>query len=172
MEVDKIHKAILEQNQKHFHQADDTPFAGGAESTVLYDLLGYTGMSKAAKDVVDGTFLEKYGNEMNVLPETEQVIWELSLPEEIKVLSKKMDYEITKKSLILGFKGWKQSMSMSPSGHHLRHYKAIINNPDLKKQDPEKAHLQEWETNFVEALVQLLNLPFDTDLHQNIGAHW
>jgi hypothetical protein len=64
----------LERNKKYFHQADDTPFAGGAENMVLYDLLGYTGMSKAAKDMVDGTFLEKYGDEVNVLPEMEQVI--------------------------------------------------------------------------------------------------
>jgi hypothetical protein len=77
LEVDKIHKAILERNKNHFHQADETPFAGGAENTVLYDLLGYTGMSKVAKDVVEGTFLEKYGDKLgDILPETEQVICE------------------------------------------------------------------------------------------------
>jgi hypothetical protein len=58
LEVDEIHKAILEWNQHHFHQADDTPFAGGAEDTILYDLLGYTVMSKAAKDMVDSKFME------------------------------------------------------------------------------------------------------------------
>jgi hypothetical protein len=59
LEVDDIHKTILEQNQCHFHQADDTPFSGGTENTVLYDLIGYMGMSQAAKDVVDGTFMMK-----------------------------------------------------------------------------------------------------------------
>jgi hypothetical protein len=54
--VDDIHKALLEQNRKHFHQADETPFAGGAENLVLYNLLGYTGMSKAAREVVNGSF--------------------------------------------------------------------------------------------------------------------
>jgi hypothetical protein len=58
LEVEDIHKAILERNKRHFHQADETPFAGGAENTILYDLIGYTGMSQAAKDVVEGTFLE------------------------------------------------------------------------------------------------------------------
>lgn len=43
-------------------------------------------MSKAAKDVVEGTFMEKYGDELGyILPETEQVIRELAMPEEIKV---------------------------------------------------------------------------------------
>jgi hypothetical protein len=74
LEVADIHKAILERNQQHFHQADDTPFEGGAEDTILYDLLGYTGMSKAAKDMVDGTFMEKYCGKCDLLPETEQVI--------------------------------------------------------------------------------------------------
>jgi hypothetical protein len=160
LEVDAIHKAILERNKKHFHQADETPFTGGAENTVLYDLIGYTGMSQAAKDVVDGTFLVKYGDKLgNILPETEQVICKLSIPEEIKVLGKKIDTEISKEDFISGFKGWKESTSTSPSGQHLGHYKAIVNDPDLKKQDPEKSHLQEWSTNFVSCLVKLLNIP-------------
>jgi hypothetical protein len=116
-------------------------------------------MSKEAKDVVKGTFLEKYGDELDILPETEQVIWELAMPEEIKVLGKKIDHEITVEDFISGFKKWVESMSTSPLGHHLGHYKAIVTNPDLKKQDPEKEHLRACKTNFVEALVKMMNLP-------------
>jgi hypothetical protein len=84
-EVEDIHKAILEWNKCHFHQADETPFTGGAKNTILYDLIGYTGMSQAAKDVVKGTFLEKHGNKLkNLLLETEQLIKEMAMPEEIK----------------------------------------------------------------------------------------
>jgi hypothetical protein len=88
LDIDNIHKAILEWNKEHFHQADKTPFAGGAENTVVYDLIGYTGMSQAAKDVVDGTFPAAYGVKLgNILPEKEQVICKLSMSEEIKVLA-------------------------------------------------------------------------------------
>jgi hypothetical protein len=84
---------------------------------VLFDLIGYTGISQAAKDVVDGTFLPKYGDELgNILPKTEQEIDELSMPEEIKVLGKKIDTEILEEDFISGFKGWKESTSTSPSG--------------------------------------------------------
>jgi hypothetical protein len=93
------------------------------------------------------------------LPETEQVIKELAMPEEIKVFGKKIDCEISEEDFLLGIKGWKESTSTSPSGRHLGHYKAIITDPDLKKQDPEKSHLRERETNFVSALVKMLNLP-------------
>jgi hypothetical protein len=141
LEVNEIHKAILEWNQHHFHQADDTPFAGGAEDTILYNLIGYTGMSKAAKDIVDGTFMGKYGDKCDILLETEQIIRELVLPEEIKVLGKKIDSKISEEDFIDGFKGWKESTSTSPSGHHLGHYKTIVTDPDLQQQMPEKSHL-------------------------------
>ena len=99
LEVEDIHHALLERNRKHFHQSDDTPFVGGAENMVLYDLLGYTGMSKAARDVVDGTFLEKYGDDLgNILPETEQVIKELAMPEEIKVLVRRLTAKSQRKT--------------------------------------------------------------------------
>ncbi len=102
-------EAILEWNQQHFHQADDTLFAGGAEDTILYDLLGYTGMRKAAKDsMVDGTFMEKYGDKCDLLP-AEQVIRELAMPEEIKVLGKKIHSKISDDDFIDGFKKWKET---------------------------------------------------------------
>jgi hypothetical protein len=103
--------------------------------------------------------LEKYGNELDILLETEQVIQELAMPEEIKVLGKKIDHEITVEDFISGFKKWVESTSTSPSVRHLGHYKAIVMDPDLKKQDPEKEHLRACKTNFVEALVKMINLP-------------
>jgi hypothetical protein len=117
-------------------------------------------MSQAAMDVVEGTFLEKYGNELkDILPESKQLIKELLMPEEIKVLGKKIDCEITEEDFISAFKAWKESTSTSPSGRHLGHYKAIIYDPDLKKQDPETQHIRERKTNFVEALVKVINVP-------------
>jgi hypothetical protein len=117
-------------------------------------------MSQAAMDVVEDTFLEKYDNELkDLLPETEQLIKELSMQEEIKVLGKKIDCKITEEDFISEFKAWKESTSTSPSGRHLGHYKAIVYDPDLKKQDPETHHLRECKTNFVEALVKVINIP-------------
>jgi hypothetical protein len=40
LEVEDIYKAILESNKSHFHQANKTPFTGGAKNTILYDLIG------------------------------------------------------------------------------------------------------------------------------------
>jgi hypothetical protein len=86
------------------------------------------------------------------------VIHELAMPEEIKVLGKKIESEISEDDFISGFKCWKESTSTSPSGCHFGHYKAIVNDPDLKKQSPSDDHLHKLETNFVQALVKLLNI--------------
>jgi hypothetical protein len=52
----------------------------------------------------------------DILPEMEQVIQELSMPEKIKVLGKKIETEISEEDFMSGFKGWKESTSTSPSG--------------------------------------------------------
>jgi hypothetical protein len=76
---------------------------------ILYELTGYTGMSQAAKAVVDGTFMEKYSDELgNILPETEQVIQGLAMPEEIKSLGRRMIMKSLRKTLFLGSRGGKR----------------------------------------------------------------
>jgi hypothetical protein len=52
----------------------------------------------------------------DILPKTEQVIREQSMPKEIKVLEKKIKTEISEEDFISGFKGLKESTSTSPSG--------------------------------------------------------
>ena len=159
LEIDAMRGATLARSKEHFHQADDAPFAAGSEDTVLYDLIGYAGVSKAAKGVVEGTFLEKRGDDLGALPEAEQVTRELAMPEEIKALGKKIDHEITVEDFVSGFKKWKESTLTSPSGRHLGRCEATVADPGLKKQDPEQEHLRARETNFAEALVKMINLP-------------
>jgi hypothetical protein len=54
------------------------------------------------------------------------------MPEENKVLGKKIDSKLSDEDFIEGFKKWKESTSTSPSRQHLWHYKAIVTDPDLK----------------------------------------
>ena len=153
LDANDIHKAILEQNKKHFHQAMDTPFGGSPNDSMLFDLVSYSGMNAAAKEIVKGTFLTTYGNNLELLPETEQLIKQLAMPEEIKVLGEKISYEVTEADFISGFKGWKECTSTSPLGHHLGHYKAMINDPDQKK-----AELCDHMMDFVELMVNMINI--------------
>ena len=85
LDANDIHKAILEWNKKHFHQATDTPFGGSPNDSMLFDLVRYSGMNAAAKEIVEGTFLETHSDNLEILPGTEQLIKELAMSEEIKV---------------------------------------------------------------------------------------
>jgi hypothetical protein len=76
IEVDEIHKALMERNKRHFNQAMDTPFGDG----MLYVIVGYSGIKKAAREIVNGDFLTNHSIE-EILLETRQVIAELAMPE-------------------------------------------------------------------------------------------
>jgi len=145
LEADDIHKALLERNKNHFRKAADTPFGSGD----LYDLVGFTGLNEAADAIVAGTFMEEYGDELNLLPETEQLIAELAMPEMIKNLESDIPTEVGEGEYIDGFKKWTESTSTSPSGRHLGHYKAIVNDPLKATRD----------LNFVDLYVKAINLP-------------
>jgi len=145
LEADDIHKALLKRNKNHFWKAADTPFGSGE----LYDLVGFTGLNKAADAIVDGTFMEEYGADMNLLPEMEQLIAQLAMPKMIKNLEEDIPSKVREGDYIDGFKKWTESTSTSPSGHHLGHYKAIVNDPLKATRD----------LNFVDLYVKAINLP-------------
>jgi hypothetical protein len=65
LEVHDFHKALLERNKKHFHQAANTPFGHG----ILQDLVGYLGLNAAAMAILNGSFLDN-PDLPNLLPET------------------------------------------------------------------------------------------------------
>lgn len=116
LDADDIHKALLDRNKKHFHQAAETPFGHG----ILGDLVGYSGLSKAAKDIVNGEFLTKYPDVTEaMLPETQQLVTEMAMPEVIKALKKPIPKEIERSDFVHGFKKWKEKTSTSPLGRHL-----------------------------------------------------
>jgi hypothetical protein len=48
LELDDIHRALLERNKKHFHQTAETPFGGEVREGILADLVCYSGLMKEA----------------------------------------------------------------------------------------------------------------------------
>ena len=146
LEVDDIHKALLDRNKNHFHQAAETPFGHG----ILHDLVGYSGLNEAATEIVNGTFLDNQ-DVPDLLPETRQMIVELAMPDQIKSLRSPIPTEITAADFISGFKKWKERTATSPSGRHLGHYKAIIRDAE----DSEVARSVDPLTD----LVTMTNIP-------------
>ena len=158
LEVDDIHWALLERNKKHFHQAAETPFGGEVGEGILADLVGYSGLTKAAKAIVDGNFLDQYGASMEMLPETTHLIMELAMPDEIWQLGK-INHEVSTEDFYHGFLHWKESTSTSPSGRHLGHYKAIINDPKRKKEARNENYMSKCKLDLLELYTNLVNIP-------------
>jgi hypothetical protein len=117
LDAEDIHKALLERNKWHFHQAHDMTFGGSKEDTTLFDLVGYSGLSEAAKLIVEGNFMEKYGGDIDIIPKMEQLIKELAMPAVIQELSKKIEYLVDDADFITGFKVWNECMSTSLQGN-------------------------------------------------------
>ncbi len=88
LKVDDIHKALLECNKKHFHQAAATSFGNEVGGGILADLVGYSGLTTVAKAIVEGTLMEQYGDSVDMLPEMTSLIMELMMPEEIQQLGR------------------------------------------------------------------------------------
>jgi hypothetical protein len=88
LDVTEIHSILLECNKQHFHQAAATPFGGEGDGADLVDMVGFSGLTAAARAILKGIFFEEYGNNIDLLPETEQLIKELAMPEEVKALGK------------------------------------------------------------------------------------
>ncbi len=112
LKANDIYDALLERNKRHFHQAFDTPFGGGVNDSILADLVGYSSLTTATKAIVDGNFMAKYGDKVDLLPE-KQLIIEMSMPEEIRNMGK-IDCEITTHDFATGIQKWKDSPFTSP----------------------------------------------------------
>jgi hypothetical protein len=87
---------------KHFHQAAETPFEGEVGEGILADLVGYSGVTKAVKAIVDGNFLDQYVVSIEMLPKTSHLIMELAMPDENWQLGK-INHEVSMEDFYHGF---------------------------------------------------------------------
>lgn len=99
--------------------------------------------------------MAKYSKDINILPKTEQLIKKLAMLAAIQELGKKIECLVDDDDFISGFKAWNECTSMSPSGHHLGHYKAMINDPDQKKKPEERKQ----QIELIQLMVAMINIP-------------
>lgn len=125
----------MERNKKHFHQAFDAPFGGGVNDGALAGLVGHLGLTEAdANDAIEGSFLERHGGKVDLLPMTRRLIIEMVAPDEIKIIKKTLR-EVTTDELIEGFKRRKEPAPAPPSGRRLGRCKAATNNNEKRLRD-------------------------------------
>jgi hypothetical protein len=64
--------------------------------------VGYFGLTKAAKAIVDGNFLNQCSASIEMLPERTHLIMELAMPDEIRQLGK-INHEVSTEDFYHGF---------------------------------------------------------------------
>lgn len=119
----EMEKHILTYNRDSFRAADESPLGHG----VIYDALTFSSLSPASSSLFLGEFPKEWHNDGEVMRE---FLASFTIPERVR---KKGDIPslISEDDIRKGFGTWKESTSTSPSGRHLGHYKAIVQDPIL-----------------------------------------
>jgi hypothetical protein len=107
-------------NQMQYYQAHDTPFGSGP----LAEAIGSQGGTPAADALLKGDYVPA----INLLPETKRILNSLSCQYPKVALSSQ---KITGEEFSSSYKVAKEATSSSPSGRHIGHYKASLQDPML-----------------------------------------
>lgn len=111
---------IKNVNQQQYHQAHNTPFGSGP----LANQIGRNGDTAAASNLINGILPS---NISTLMYETQQVLQTLSNP----CPRTETDAIITMEAFRDSYKIAKETTSSSPSGRHIGHCKAVIQEPSL-----------------------------------------
>jgi hypothetical protein len=112
--------ALLHHNNKHFQQAQYTPFATGA----LADMVGFDGTSDNATKIINGEFVVT-----DNMPEIMQFIETFKKPEDVQP----MIQTVTPEKFVTAFSKIHEKKASSASGRHIGHYKAATKSILLTK---------------------------------------
>ena len=120
---EEMEKHILTYNRDSFRAAAESPLGHG----LIYDALTFSGISPASSSLLSGEFPEEWHGNDEVMRE---FLASFTIPERVR---KKGDIPsiISEDDIRRGFGTWKESTATSPSGRHLGHNKAIVQDPTL-----------------------------------------
>ena len=120
-----LHDTVVQRNLGHLHQAAPTPMGHGEG----YNLFHGPEQHKTAEAVLNGSLTWEHPvAEVNEFIANMKVAFDpVSLEEE----RAKINEDITPESFRHYFRHKSESTESSPSGRHIGHYKAILQNDDL-----------------------------------------
>ena len=119
-----IERHLLSYNKSSFRAASASPCGHG----VIMDALTFSTLNSAGTDLLRGIVPAEWHNDNQLLKE---FLLSFSSPPQVLANSAHISTTISEDDVKRGFGQWKEATSTSPSGRHLGHYKAIIQNPVL-----------------------------------------
>ena len=118
-----IEAHLLHFNRDAFRAAAESPCGHG----VIHDALTFSSLSPESEELLKGIVPPEWHGDQTLLKE---FLGAFRIPDTVLAVDP-ISTEITGEDITRGFKGWKESTSTSPSGRHLGHYKALIQDPSL-----------------------------------------
>ena len=120
---DQIERHLLDYNRDSFRAASESPLRSG----VIHDAITFSSLSPPAIDLLEGEIPQEWHTDDVALRE---FLASFTVPERVKSKGE-IPIEISEAELGRGFKSWRETTTTSPSGRHLGHYKAIMQEPIL-----------------------------------------
>jgi hypothetical protein len=120
---DSIEKYLLGYNHQSFRAASQSPCGHG----IIYDALTFTSLTDMGRQLLAGNIPEEWhGNDISL----RNFLASFMIPDAIK-LRPDIKTTMSDEDIRRGISKWKESTSTSPSGRHLGHYKALIQDTTL-----------------------------------------
>jgi hypothetical protein len=113
-----MEKRLLSYNHESFGAAAASPTGHG----VIHDAMTFSSLSPAGKALLAGEFPPEWHGSNHLLRE---FLASFAAPANVQE-SNAIKTEITTADFVKGISRWKETTSTSPSGRHLGHYKALI----------------------------------------------
>jgi hypothetical protein len=118
-----IEEVLLAYNHESFRKAAESPLGSG----LMFDNLKFSILSTAGSEILSGQAPPSWDVKD---PRLVAFLTSFAIPDNVKN-APPIQTTISEEDFIYGIKGWKEKTSMSPSGCHLGHYKAIIEDPSF-----------------------------------------
>ena len=139
----EIERLLITRNQKHFGQANETPFI----TTGIQSQVQYNGSGRVADLILNGEYDTSTFSEI-----TQLFIQHLKRRTESHLTG-----EITRTEFLDKLKYWPEKTSTSPSGLHLGHYQVLRRHHGLATHDPQRKAVEAGQKLLTDARVALLN---------------
>jgi hypothetical protein len=123
--IDKadIERHLLTYNRKAFRAASASPCGHG----VIYNSIIFSSLSTQAANLSKGSVPTSwYGDDLLL----KEFLASFAIPKHVEEAGY-IDTDITEDEVKWGFTKWTESTTTSPSGRHLGHYKALVQDPML-----------------------------------------
>jgi hypothetical protein len=118
-----IEDKLLAYNRESFRKAAESPLGSG----LIFDNLKFSSLFTAGSEILSGHVPPSWDVKD---PRLLEFLSSFAISDNIKNVPP-IQTTISEEDFVYGIKGWKGTTSTSPSGRHLGHYKAIIEDPAL-----------------------------------------